>query len=530
MMNGLWPKEQPRPTDSQAETKVYEALKRQLPDGWCAWHSLRIRTSAGTEGEGDFVIAISDRGFLVLEVKGGHIEQRDGLWYQNGHPLKKAPREQAHSFARKLLKRLQEAGLSSVPFAILTIFPDTSFSRAPAQDDLSDCVLGEQDLTWLKESITAKLDRLFQRKLRIPSSNLISRLHHLWGESWVPRLQLGHKARINAEQRLKLDDDQLQLIDNLIGNRLLLVKGIAGSGKTLIAREVALKMARQNRRVLYLCFTDALAEWLHPTLIDAGVEVFTVPRYAVHLLQRANLIEKTESSFEFWSSVSLRAAVDAMPQVDTAPEVVILDEAQDLTENDWELVEALASDKICWIFHDPAQAFWPKRSLPEWIKRGGKFDLTRCYRCPEPIIEYSRKIHGQLYDEEKLREGFENDIITEVKAPSETAVIAKIENEIRKLFSAGFKPADIAILSLRGQTASGGIARRDRIGDIQAVRADDPAMTENVVADTFLRFKGLERPAIIITDQRLVDNRADVRLHIALTRATDVARIVTFNA
>jgi hypothetical protein len=41
-----------------------------------------------------------------------------------------------------------------------------------------------------------------------------------------------------------------------------------------------------------------------------------------------------------------------------------------------------------------------------------------------------------------------------------------------------------------------------------------------------LRFKGLERPAIIVTDLRLVTDRADVRMHIALTRALDVVRLV----
>ena len=42
---GLWPREKPRPTDSHAELKVYEALSRLLPANWTAWHSLRIRTN-----------------------------------------------------------------------------------------------------------------------------------------------------------------------------------------------------------------------------------------------------------------------------------------------------------------------------------------------------------------------------------------------------------------------------------------------------------------------------------------------------
>ena len=58
------------------------------------------------------------------------------------------------------------------------------------------------------------------------------------------------------------------------------------------------------------------------------------------------------------------------------------------------------------------------------------------------------------------------------------------------------------------------------------VRADSPEIGGNVVADTFLRFKGLERPAVIVTDLGKVTDRFDVRVHIALTRALDAVRVV----
>lgn len=163
---GLWPREKPRPTDSDAEIKVYQAFASDLPSNWTVWHSLRIRTDEGMEGEGDFVIAIPDRGFLVLEVKGGYLSVRDGLWYQNSKPLDHSPREQAHSFARKLVSRLPSSNGMTVPYGILTIFPDTPSSDAPVQDNLRDLVLTEVDLRYLKEAITAKLDKVADTFLR----------------------------------------------------------------------------------------------------------------------------------------------------------------------------------------------------------------------------------------------------------------------------------------------------------------------------------------------------------------------------
>ena len=59
------------------------------------------------------------------------------------------------------------------------------------------------------------------------------------------------------------------------------------------------------------------------------------------------------------------------------------------------------------------------------------------------------------------------------------------------------------------------------------VRADDPGLVDHVVADTFLRFKGLERPAVIVVDGHLVEGEdGGVRWFIAMTRALGVCVVV----
>jgi hypothetical protein len=40
----------------------------------------------------------------------------------------------------------------------------------------------------------------------------------------------------------------------------------------------------------------------------------------------------------------------------------------------------------------------------------------------------------------------------------------------------------------------------ERIGARQLVKADDSAAESEIAEDTFLSFKGLERPALIVTD------------------------------
>ena len=141
-------------------------------------------------------------------------------------------------------------------------------------------------------------------------------------------------------------------------------------------------------------------------------------------------------------------------------------------------------------------------------------------------MEYSKSLGGREHDEVLVKAGFDQETIARIECPSESSITAKIENEINKLLSKGFSARDIAVLSLRGKSADG-VATQNKIGSYPVVRADSPNIDENIVADTFLRFKGLERPAIIVTDLRLVQDRFDVRIHIALSRALDVVRIVT---
>jgi hypothetical protein len=522
---GLWPREKPRPTESNAEIRLYEAFASDLPSNWTVWHSLRIRTDEGMEGEGDFVIAIPDRGFLVLEVKGGYISVRDGRWFQNSKPLDHSPREQAHSFAKKLLSRLPSVNGMTVPYGILTIFPDTPSSDAPVQDNLRDLVLTEVDVRYLKDAITAKLDKAFPEGFQVPACNWQAQLHALWGETWIPKVHLGHNKTINAEERYQLDQHQVEIVESLSGNKRLLIEGVAGSGKTVMAREAAIRMAAEGQKVQILCFTDALAKWLEVSLSGTGVQVATVPRYAAELMISLGQVKTLPSDPATWAEISLKAAFDALPLLQERPDVVIVDEAQDLAENDWLLIEELAKDAKVWIFRDPAQAFWEERRLPEWVGELSNYRLNKCYRCPEPIMEYSKALSQQPHDEGLVKDGFAREIIGTVECPSESSIPAKIENEIRKLLSRGFKPGDIAVLSLRGRSAES-VAGQDKIGSFPVVRADSPDIDENIVADTFLRFKGLERPAIIVTDLRLVKDRFDVRMHIALSRALDVVRVV----
>ena len=526
---GLWPREFPRHTESEAEKKVYKALKTSLPKGWYAWHSLRLRTrDRGEFSEADYIIADPNRpGILILEVKGGQIEQRDGRWYQNSVQLKSPPLDQAFSFRKKLIRRFKEENTKAPTIGVAVCFPDTSFDQQPAQDDLKGLVIGAQDIPYLNNILPDVMAHAVPEPWPVKGP-WIRLLHALWGETWIPDICLGGRVEMDEESRLQLDQEQISILENLEENNRLLIKGSAGTGKTLLAREAALREARQGKRVLFLCYTDALSVFLNTCLDEPGLTVAAVRNFASDLLGGNAPVKPVGQTSEYWENVSLRAAVDGLPPLDERWDTVIVDEGQDFSSDDWELVkECVNPEGKIWIFADQAQTFWSDRGVHEEMSQGFmKYNLIKPYRCHPAIQHLDECYTGQDEPDLKiLRDGLKEDVIRVVTS-SEGKLLKQIGKEINRLLSGGLKPGDIAVLSLRGRGTKEGITHKKEIGGHPIVLATDPKAGENIVCDTFLRFKGLERPAVIVTDVRLVSDLYEKRMHIAVSRALSLLRIV----
>lgn len=98
-------------------------------------------------------------------------------------------------------------------------------------------------------------------------------------------------------------------------------------------------------------------------------------------------------------------------------------------------------------------------------------------------------------------------------------LLQTVRDEVSALVVQRIDPEDIAVLTLAGQQKS--VLLQEGIGGgHRLVRADDQEAPKSMVADTFLRFKGLDRPFVILTEvSRGSISQYEKRMHIAITRA-----------
>lgn len=514
MSGTVYPREASRPTTSVAELTLLAAMRRGLPEGWVAWHSLRLRVGAKWEGEGDFVVAVPGRGFFVLEAKGGRLELRDGRWFQNNKSMPKAPRDQAQAFVRQVAAELRRAGVTFPAFGVACAFPDMDFSEGPETGDLRGTVIGRRDLPWLPDVLPALVERVLPEPAPC-NDDWIAALHRLWGETWVPHVRLRDRIADAELRAVALNEQQLAILDIAGDTSRAVVDGPAGSGKTILARELCLRRARQRRSVIYLCFTDALATTVggsFPSPEASHIHATSLRRFALELSGAS-----PPDDAAGWHEALHRAlaTVRSRPR----PELVVVDEAQDLEPEDWRLVEALAEGADLWIFRDPAQQFWTERMLPAHLgDKAAALRLFKQQRNPPAIAALASR-YRPAPSGGALPAGTTDDELRVLVYPP-GAQDTTLELELDRLVAAGVRPAEIAVVSLAGQVRSV-IARADRLGAHRLVRADAPDADAHVVADTFLRFKGLERPFILVVDlDRVQGEGYSTRMHIALTRAT----------
>lgn len=543
-------------TTSGAEHKLFRMfLNMKDTEGWTILHSLAIaKHKTQSQGEADFVVIIPSAGVFILEVKGGGISQQNGEWYSTDrhgevHRIKN-PITEANNAMHSIRDHVSSAAsrsLSRLLFGFGVVFPDTGIHGRMRTIEIADEQIADSDDCSSPESLRASLLRLatfWKRRwdsnsaVVTPSASQCAEIVELLRPCFEGQASLRSLIR-NAENRLiELTENQLDTFDTISENERCIVKGSAGTGKTVLALQFTRQEERENRRTGFFCYNRQLAAYLKENAPqEEQIQCDSFTDYMEDVLKRAGRkpqISGGAARDEYYRETLPKLFEEAfleleLPQFNT----LVLDEAQDLfTEQYLEAMDLILEGGLRdgrWCFFMDAERqnlFQSGKNEKDALQLLDRYhaSYTKCTlkdncRNSVAIIEKIDAIFGlNTRYKQKEERGPEVMIHSYRKVTDEKDTLETI---LRVLGRDGIKGESIVILSpVRFQKSAAALVTETPISDTAGAG-------DAVLFSTIHGFKGMESTVVILTDIDSLESEERMNLlYVGMTRAKHLLYIL----
>lgn len=540
-----------------SERKVLEALQA-LPDDWRVFSGVRFVVPPSgphpaTEREIDLLLLHPEHGMLAIEVKGGGVEydaramggffstDRAGGRNRIADPFRQA--SSALHALEALVGRDGRCPDGSVDFARGhgVAFPDCDWEpRATPPDGPRELVLDRRDLAGgAVEERLVGLSRFWAANRGQSLQPLgKQRLKKLAQEVLAPhfglRPTLEGAMAWEESALLRLAEDQEQCLESLALNPRARVVGCAGSGKTVVAVEHALRLAAGGRRVLFLCFNRPLGQHLRAAVKAGGPNAGSVDVRTFHQLGR-EMWEKAgrvwdepaagtppEEAAAFWKEETARRLGEALQVVPERWDALVVDEAQDFETTWWETLHWALVDperSPVALFLDPAQDLYGRSGdfgLPLPV-----FPLRANRRSTRAIADFAARLGGVRVRHPYGVPDGEVPTVSSWATPEEERRL--VEGKLRGLLEEEKVPLGRIVVVGTRRLEKSFLANAPKLWGLPVETIDDSGRTPGEGAvrySTLQRFKGLEADVVLLVD---VDGSphacTPVHLHVAASRA-----------
>lgn len=549
-------------TVSAAERRIFDLLKND-PDtnGWTVIHSLGLtRRGRKPYGEIDFVVLIPGSGILCLEIKGGRVACKDGVWTTTNREgktfeMNRSPFMQAMEGMQAVRKAVEKKfggghAAATAVFGRGVVFPDVQMPAEPFEWEKWEGI----DHDDLRQPISVALQHMAReqrKKLGIPISNpeplsatlrLIQQFLRPDFEPVVTKPAQLHETEVSL---LRLTEEQYDGLDLLADNERCLFEGAAGTGKTMLALEYAKRSSSAGHRTLLLCFNKLLGEWFRSQVTEfEGKELLTAGRH--YQLLREVIIaspfeaefqakEKQDSGPELYATIYPFYGQLALDGAANPFDVVVIDEAQDLLKpgildvlNVW-LKGGLAGGRWA-IFGDfRRQAIFEnstgdemKALLTSRVPVFSKGRLRQNCRNTRNIGEETALLSGFASPPYRMGqiEGPPVDYHYYQTAETQSAALAEV---LRRLLRDGVKPEEIVVVS-KLRLENSGLKGMDGGNDFRLMEVAGfiPAKSRTPIIPfaTIQAFKGMESKVVVLCDvEEVAEGEPQALLYVGMSRA-----------
>lgn len=516
------------------EKELYYALKTQLSDKYQVFYSIRWFETVENkriDSESDFLVFDPSFGFITIEVKGGTgLTVNDGKWtlIENYSPhnsssreLKCSPYEQAEKsmrhFRNYFIKEFNQNYNGVYGFAVA--FPRYVISSQLAQDAPSEITIDLNDMS----SLQKKINQIFhywknKRNISIPfSAEQRNRFLTAINKQISMSAAAGALIPIKEKEFSKIDFVQDSILDCLYNYRQVQIVGGAGTGKTYIGIKKAIRDALSEKRVLFTCCNEELADFVKAKTIQyLKIDVYTYAQLMQNLLgEKYDNLNANKPCFEYMDDVAAESKYDS----------IIVDEAQDFDIDMGLTIRSLLLDECestLYVLYDKNQNVFEK-----------KFENAFAIDAPPYVLRYNIRNTGSIYQcaVDRTNLGYDtiaNNIvgvrpeIHNYKTPSQA--IKALSLIINRLVKKEFVPAKSIVILSDMPYSESILAGEQRVGAYNLVFKHQKDVAENEICfKTAEEFKGLESNVVVYLTHdftNLPSSSIDKRKeYVAITRA-----------
>lgn len=536
------------------EKAVYAGLRDGVDtDEWLVLHSLGIADHVRqVEGEADFVAIVPDNGILVIEVKSHQsIERRsDGTWkLGNDAPTARGPFQQAneamHSL-RSYLKKKKNVDLRSIPMLSAVWFTGVrARTMLPANPEWHDWqVMDSEDVKFAPAAILRTLAagtmhlngkiKHFSYDGVGPDTESAERIVGLLRPKFELVTVAGDRRRARESQLVTFIDEQFLALDAASDNHAVLFAGPAGTGKTFLAMESARREIATGKQGRLLCFNRFLGKRLANDLADLGG--LSVGTFHQELLRLASVdCVPAGAGPEFWNKELPERAMETLidGEISLVSDFLIIDEIQDIATDsyldvlDLMVTGGLKEGRLLFFGDFQRQAIFNNETGRVRLRSRAPYLSTHkliknCRNLPRIGYQVNLLSHLQPgYQQFRRQDDGIDPVFRPYQAGQDQSAL--LTTAIRGLKDDGYKLSEIVVLSPLRDASTAASTSDPWLRQILKPANGLAARPGQVQYSTIHAFKGLEAPAIVVTDldKATTTDNFDSLLYVGLTRATD---------
>lgn len=553
---------------SSAEKRVFELFRTDPEtDSWTVIHSLGLaRHVRQTFGEIDFVVLAPGEGIFCLEVKGGQVRRKEGIWtftnrYGSVSTKTASPFMQAREGMFSLIHAVQAKfgshhHLSRLVYRYGVMFPDIYFGEDDPEHERWE-VYDLEDRRRPISTFVKRLSAAAHRAVRNtkwyeptesrPNQKDIQDLVALLRKDFERVVPPAVMIQDTERELLRLTEEQYRCLDQLENNARCLFQGGAGTGKTLIAMEMARRDSRRGKRVLLVCYNRLLGDRISAELSNkeqsncSPIAAKSLHRYLYDLIMHSprkveferEIVKESEDLYRVMYPLYALAAIQG--GVIEPFDSLIIDEGQDLIRPEYldvfdDLVRGGLNGGRWAMFCDfHRQAIYSELSVEDMIDqidgrvtRYARFELTVNCRNTQPIGEETALLSG--FDTPPFLPANVTGPPVDYRFFSDTESERHILRDIlNAICGEGVKAANITVLSPVSRSNSC-LAK-----PLEGLHVRISDLTENttygvggdaVQFSTIQSFKGLENSVIVLIDMtELCSEKNRSLLYVGMSRA-----------